>query len=108
LNRFRHFTDVLKWQGMPARSSIERALPIAERDTMATKKSAEPSPESVARANRQRLAVEEGARAMVDIEQQAIAVRKNMERLRALREAREVEGVTSGDVLPTATKKKRK
>ena len=56
---------------------------------MAGKKSAEPSPESIARANRRRLVAEEGARAMADVEQKAIAVRKNMERLRALREARE-------------------
>jgi len=52
---------------------------------MAGKKPAEPSPESIARANRQRLAAEEGARAMADVEQQAVAVRRNMERLRALR-----------------------
>jgi hypothetical protein len=31
---------------------------------------------------------------MADVEQKAIAVRKNMERLRALREAREAERVT--------------
>lgn len=74
---------------------------------MATKKSAEPSPESIARANRQRLAAEEGARAMADIEQEAITVRKNMERLRALREAREA-GVPTHVALPAATKKKRK
>lgn len=30
-------------------------------------------------------------RAMADIEQQAIAIRKNMERLRALREAKEAQ-----------------
>jgi hypothetical protein len=55
------------------------------------RKSAEPSPESIARANRQRLAQEEGLRAMADVEQKAVAVRKNMERLRALREAREAQ-----------------
>jgi hypothetical protein len=58
---------------------------------MAGKKSAQPSPESIARANRQRIAMEEGARAMADVEQHAIAVRKNMERLRALREAKAAE-----------------
>ncbi|MBR0794207.1 hypothetical protein JQ615_02270 [Bradyrhizobium jicamae] len=50
------------------------------------------SPESLARAERQRLAAEEGARAMAEVERDAIAVRKNMERLRALREARDAEG----------------
>ena len=73
---------------------------------MVAKKSAEPSPESIARANRQRSAAEEAARAMADVEQKAIAVRKNMERLRALREAREAEGVRVA--VPAATKKKRK
>jgi hypothetical protein len=58
---------------------------------MVDKKSDDPSPESIARANRKRLAVEEGARAMADVEKKAIAVRKNMERLRALREAKEME-----------------
>ena len=50
---------------------------------MTGKKSAAPSPESIARANRQRLAHEEGLRAMADAERDAVAVRKNMERLRA-------------------------
>jgi hypothetical protein len=75
--------------------------------TMAGKKSAEPSPESIARANRQRLAMEEGVRAMADIEQRAVAVRKNMERLRALRQAREAEAVNT-DVNLRLTAKRRK
>ena len=82
---------------------------------MTQKKTAELSPESIARAERQRLAVEEGARAMVDIGQQAIAVRKNMERLRALREAKEAkeareaeEARTSAPVPPTAKKKRKR
>lgn len=58
---------------------------------MPEKKSSEPSPESIARANRQRLAQEEGQRAMADVERDAVAVRKNMERLRALRRAKEAE-----------------
>ena len=81
---------------------------VTELDKMAGQKSAEPSPESVARVNRRRLAAEEGARAMADVEQKAIAVRKNMERLRALREAREAEGVTTHVALPVAAKKRRK
>jgi len=75
---------------------------------MSGKRSAEPSPESIARANRQRLALEEGARAMADLERQAIDVRKNMERLRALREAKEAEEARTRTVLPEAARKKRK
>jgi len=52
---------------------------------MVSRKSAEPSPESIARAERQRVAQEEGARAMADVAREAVSVRKNMERLRALR-----------------------
>ena len=81
---------------------------VAELDKMAGKKPAEPSPESIARANRQRLAAEEGARAMADVEQQAVAVRRNMERLRALREAREAEEVRTHVALPVTAKKWRK
>ena len=75
---------------------------------MATKKSAEPSPESIARAYRQRLASEQGAQAMADIEQEAIAIRKNMGRLRALREAREAAEAQTQQASPAAAKKKRK
>ena len=75
---------------------------------MAGKKSAEPSPESIARANRQRLAAEEGARAMADVEQKAIAVRKNMERLRALRQAREAEEAKTETILPSAKTQRKK
>lgn len=74
---------------------------------MAGKKSADPSPESIARANRQRLAAEEGARAMADVEQKAISVRKNMDRLRALREAREAEEMRTPVVPPVAAKKRK-
>lgn len=74
---------------------------------MSGKRSAEPSPESIARANRQRLASEEGARAMADLERQAIDVRKNMERLRALREAKESEEARTRAVLPETARKKR-
>ena len=51
--------------------------------------------------------MEEGARAMADVEQEAVAVRKNMERLRALREAKEAdEARTSAAVVLPAKKKK--
>ena len=75
---------------------------------MAGRKSAEPSAESVARANRQRLAQEEGVRAMADIEQKGVALRKNMERLRALREASEAQAASANPTLPGAATKKRK
>ena len=72
---------------------------------MAGKKSGDPSPESIARANRQRLAFEEGIRAMADVEREAAAVRKNMERLRALREAKEAEAVRTEAAAGGATAK---
>jgi hypothetical protein len=75
---------------------------------MVSRKSAEPSPESIARANRQRLAQEEGARAMADAEKSAVAVRKNMERLRALREAREAQEASAPALVTDVPKKKRK
>jgi hypothetical protein len=51
------------------------------------------SPEQIARANRLRLAKEEGVRAMEDAQREAISVRKNMVRLRELRLAKEADGV---------------
>ena len=73
---------------------------------MATKRSDTPSPESVARANRQRLAVEEGRKAMADVEQRSAAVRANMARLRALRETSEAQ--TRETELTAPAKKKAK
>jgi hypothetical protein len=67
-----------------------------------------PSPTSLARAERQRLAAEEGARAMAEAERKSAAVRTNMERLRVLREAREAEQATTQALAPPAKKKKRK
>jgi len=93
----------------PLDPGIERALRVPDLDgKMAGKKAVELSPESVTRANRRRLTLEEGARAMLDFEQQAIAVRKNMERLRALREAREAQEASAQATLPDLAKKKRK
>ena len=74
---------------------------------MVSRKPAEPSPVSVARANRQRLAREEGVRAMADVEKSAIAVRKNMERLRALREAKEAQEASAPAAVPDLSRKKR-
>jgi hypothetical protein len=75
---------------------------------MSARKSAEPSPESVARTNRQRLAAQEGAQAMLDAEKQAVDVRKNMARLRELRQAREAADATLQASLPTPIPTKRK
>ena len=50
-----------------------------------------PSAEQIAKIKRQRLAREDGARALEDAAKQATAVRKNMARLRELRLTREVE-----------------
>ncbi len=75
---------------------------------MVSGKSAEPSPVSVARANRRRLAQEEGARAMIDVEQSAAAIRKNMERLRALREAKQAEESLARPALGKVAKKQRR
>jgi hypothetical protein len=68
----------------------------------------EPSPESVARANRQRLAREEGAQAIADAERRAVEIRLNMQRLRALREARLLEEASARTAPPPAKKKRRK
>ena len=73
---------------------------------MVSRKSGEPSPESIARANRLRIAAVEGKKALVDVARQAVAVRENMARLRILREAEETRRRDAGDV--PATKKKRK
>jgi hypothetical protein len=75
---------------------------------MASKRSDTPSPESVARANRQRLAVEEGRKAMLDVEQRATAVRTNMARLRALREVNEANAREAELTAPVQKKTKKK
>ena len=52
-------------------------------------------PEQIARANRLRLAKEEGVRAMEDAYRGAIGVRKNVARLRELRLAKEADADNS-------------
>jgi hypothetical protein len=52
---------------------------------------ADKTEEKIARENRQRLFREEGARAMEDVTNDAVAIRKNMARLRELRLAKEAE-----------------
>jgi hypothetical protein len=75
---------------------------------MASRKSTEPSPESIARANRQRLAQEEGVRAMEDVARGAVAVRKNMERLRGLRLAKEAQQASLPPANSPAVQKKKR
>ncbi|WP_440641935.1 transcriptional regulator [Bradyrhizobium sp. PUT101] len=74
---------------------------------MSTKKPAVPSPESIARSDRKRLAAEEGARALADVEKQAIEVRKNMARLREVREAKQAADEALRTALPAPALKKR-
>jgi len=87
------------WAGLLKSESWEELI---------SRKLVNPSPESVARANRQRLAQEEGARARADVEQQAIAIRKDMELLRALREAKEAQEESARTAIPSLLKKKSK
>ena len=74
---------------------------------MSASKSAVPSPEAIARSQRQRLAAEEGAQAIADVERQAIEVRRNMARLRELREAKEAADAAVAESLPAPALKKR-
>jgi len=75
---------------------------------MSARKSAEPSPDSIARVNRRRLAAEEGAQALVDVERHAIDIRKNMARLRELREAKEAADATLRASSPAPSPKRRR
>jgi hypothetical protein len=95
-------------RGYVLERKCRQALAPTGKLTTLSRKLADPSPERIARANRQRLAQEEGTRAMADIEQQAIAIRKNMERLRALREAKEVQEGNLGAASASLSKKKNK
>ena len=52
-----------------------------------------PSPEQAARLERQRLAAEDGVKALQEVASRAIAIRENMARLRSLRLAEEAQGV---------------
>lgn len=68
-------------------------------------KTAKPqTPEQIARAEKQRIARIEGDKALADFERNAIAVRKNMERLRALRLAKEAEEAENAPPVVKKTK----
>jgi hypothetical protein len=77
---------------------------------MSARKPAEPSPEGIARSDRKRLAAEEGARALADVERQAIEIRKNMARLREAREVKEAadEALRAALSAPALKKRPRK
>ena len=55
----------------------------------------EPSPEQIAKLNRQRLTRQDERAALEEVAKEAIAVRKNMARLRELRLAKEAEQAAS-------------
>jgi hypothetical protein len=96
------------WKSVVARSTkpVERVFVFdSAGDHMVSRKSGEPSPESIARADRQRAAAEEGKQAMAVIERQRIAVRENMARLRTLREAEETRVQQAELAAPKAKKK---
>jgi hypothetical protein len=64
------------------------------------------SPTQIARLEKQKIASTEGAKAMADTQANAVAVRKNMERLRALRLAKEAEDAARApEAAPVKTKK---
>ena len=79
-------------------------------DAYMTEMNKVPSPEKAARSERQRLAAEDGSKAMQEVLDAAIAVRANMARLRALRLAKEADAVIEPDrsrgTLPTAPRRK--
>jgi cold shock protein len=100
---------LLKRRWCPLDPGIERAFPVADwNKKMASRKSSEPSPEKLAKAERQLLASQEAEHAMAEVERREIAVRENMVRLRALREAKEAEQARAQASLPASVKKKRK
>ena len=68
------------------------------------RRTAEPSPEQIAKLNRQRLARQDERAAMEEVAREAIAVRKNMARLRELRLAREAEELAPSEVKGKRTK----
>jgi len=65
------------------------------------------SPTQLARLEKQKIASTEGAKAMADRQASAIAVRKNMERLRALRMAKEAEEAAHAPAVAPSGKKKK-
>ncbi len=65
------------------------------------------SPAQLARIEKQKVASTEGAKALADHQASAVAIRKNMERLRALRLAKEAEEAANAPAVATPVKKKK-
>lgn len=61
-------------------------------ETMTSKAPKIQTPEQIARLEKQRIARIEGDIALAEVDRQSIAIRENMERLRALRLAKEAQG----------------
>lgn len=68
----------------------------------------QPSPSQLARSERMRVASIEGAKARADYEANDVAVRKNMERLRALRLAKEAQQAAEPQPVKAKAKAKAK
>jgi hypothetical protein len=64
--------------------------------------------EQIAKENRLRLFRQDGARAMEDAADEAVVVRKNMERLRELRLAQEAEAASTGQTAPQLSSRNRR
>jgi len=79
---------------------------------MVGKSVAERSPASLDRARKKQIASEEGARTMAQFQTEAVNVRKNMERLKALRLAKQAKDESDAQIAaenaPPAKKKSRK
>lgn len=70
-----------------------------------TSKSPKPqTPEQLARLEKQRAAKIEGAKALAQVDKEYVDVRKNMERLRALRLAKEAEDALNPPVVAARKK----
>src|SRR5215475_3997915 len=99
--------------GVPALPrTLAPELAILIVDAYITEMNKAPSPEKAARSERQRLAAEDGSKALQEVLDAAIAVRANMARLRALRLAKEADAVIepdrSRDPQPTAPRRSKR
>jgi hypothetical protein len=74
---------------------------------MVGKNDSERSPASIDRARKKQIASEEGARTMAQFQTEAVNVRKNMERLKAMRLAKEAQDETDAQNAPPAPAKKK-
>ncbi|MGL4557135.1 MAG: hypothetical protein ACRCV5_06510 [Afipia sp.] len=99
-----------KAERFPNRNDILQAVAIGHLNShiliMTSKAQTKPqTPEQLARLEKQRLARIEGALALADVDKEYVDVRKNMERLKALRLAKEAEEAANPP--PVEPKKKK-